>query len=87
MGGWGRGGGGKVVTDQTEVCAIFNNFLVNVAKDIGVGGAAGWGGDSMILNFQIIQILKISRKTCQKTYLNFLLGLLIQIRIPKLFKI
>ena len=44
MGGWGRGGGRKVVTDQTEVCAIFNNFLVNVAKDIGVGGAAGWGG-------------------------------------------
>ena len=30
--------GGKVVTDQTEVCSIFNNFFVNVAKDIGTGG-------------------------------------------------
>ena len=37
--------GGKVVTDQTVVCAIFNNFFVNVAKDIGTGG------NSMILNF------------------------------------
>ena len=30
--------GGKVVTDQTEVCSIFNNFFMNVAKDIGTGG-------------------------------------------------
>ena len=30
--------GGKVVTDQTEVCTIFNNFFVNVTKDIGNGG-------------------------------------------------
>ena len=42
--------GGKVaVTDQTEVCAIFNNVFVNVAKDMG-----GGGGCSMIVNFQII---------------------------------
>ena len=30
--------GGKVVTDQPEVFTIFNNFFVNVAKDIGNGG-------------------------------------------------
>ena len=38
--------GGKVVTDQTEVCTNFNNFFVNVAKDIGNGG------HSMVKNFQ-----------------------------------
>ena len=31
--------GGKVVTDHTEVCTIFNNFFVDVTKDIGNGGA------------------------------------------------
>ena len=25
----------KMVTDQTEVCNIFNKYFVNVAKDIG----------------------------------------------------
>ena len=30
--------GGKVVIDQTEICSIFNNFFVNVAKDIGTRG-------------------------------------------------
>ena len=25
----------KVVSDQPEVCEIFNNYFVNVAKDIG----------------------------------------------------
>ena len=25
----------KIVSDQTEVCNIFNNYFVNVAKDIG----------------------------------------------------
>ena len=39
----GGGAGGKVVTDQNEVCAIFNNFFVNVAKDIGTGGGGGGG--------------------------------------------
>ena len=30
--------GGKVVIDQTEVCFIFNNFFVYVAKYIGTRG-------------------------------------------------
>ena len=25
----------KIVSDQTEVCNIFNKYFVNVAKDIG----------------------------------------------------
>ena len=26
---------GKIISDQNEVCEVFNNFFVNVTKDIG----------------------------------------------------
>ena len=52
--------GGKVVTDQPEVFTIFDNFFVNVAKDIGNGG------HSMIKNFQTTLVSKISKTISQK---------------------
>ena len=38
----------KIVSDQTEVCNIFNKYFVNVAKDIGNRAVDRWASGDPI---------------------------------------
>ena len=54
---------GKLVNDQQEVCNIFNDFFVNVAKDIGE--------NSIPVDSHHPSIVKIQENLSEPSVLNF----------------
>ena len=63
----------KIISDQTEFCNTFNNFFINVAKDIGNDCIQY---DSIFSNYPSIKTISGIQ--------NFTLGLLPKLKFPKI---